>query len=132
VRIRMRRLGGFIFWLTLDSILETEGINLRQVLSHHGVDYRKTVSNSIVEIMEVLGIEATRAAIVNEIRGVINASGGTVNYRHLAILCDVMTQRGFLMAITRHGINRFVSLSNNLEPMRVCLLVVPLRRLLNC
>lgn len=88
------------------SILETEGINLRQVLSHHGVDHRKTVSNSIVEIMEVMGIEATRAAIVNEIRSVINASGGTVNYRHLAILCDVMTQRGFLMAITRHGINR--------------------------
>lgn len=26
--------------------------------------------------------------------------------RHLAILCDVMTCRGHLMAITRHGINR--------------------------
>ena len=26
--------------------------------------------------------------------------------RHLAILCDVMTSRGHLMAITRHGINR--------------------------
>lgn len=29
-----------------------------------------------------------------------------MNYRHLAILCDVMTHRGHLMAITRHGINR--------------------------
>jgi DNA-directed RNA polymerase beta' subunit len=27
-------------------------------------------------------------------------------FRHLAILCDVMTCRGHLMAITRHGINR--------------------------
>jgi hypothetical protein len=26
--------------------------------------------------------------------------------RHLACLCDVMTARGHLMAITRHGINR--------------------------
>jgi hypothetical protein len=26
--------------------------------------------------------------------------------RHLAILCDIMTCRGHLMAITRHGINR--------------------------
>ena len=29
-----------------------------------------------------------------------------VNYRHLAMLCDVMTAKGHLMAITRHGINR--------------------------
>lgn len=31
---------------------------------------------------------------------------GTPLCRHLAILCDVMTCRGHLMAITRHGINR--------------------------
>ena len=29
-----------------------------------------------------------------------------VNYRHLSMLCDVMTAKGHLMAITRHGINR--------------------------
>ncbi|KAJ3220525.1 DNA-directed RNA polymerase II subunit rpb1 [Clydaea vesicula] len=87
-------------------LLETEGINLKDVLAHYGVDSRKTVSNSIVEIMEVLGIEATRASILNEIREVLNSSGGSVNYRHLAILCDVMTGKGHLMAITRHGINR--------------------------
>lgn len=97
------------------SILETEGINLKQVLSHYGVDSKNTVSNSIVEVMEVLGIEATRAAILNEIRSVINGSGGTVNYRHLAILCDVMTQRGYLMAITRHGINRYGCLNPGLQ-----------------
>lgn len=90
----------------VETYLETEGINLKDVLSHHGVDHRRTISNSIVETMEVLGIEATRAAVLNEIRNVINSSGGYVNYRHLAILCDVMTQRGHLMAITRHGINR--------------------------
>ena len=36
----------------------------------------------------------------------IEFDGSYVNYRHLAILCDVMTSRGHLMAITRHGINR--------------------------
>lgn len=29
-----------------------------------------------------------------------------MNYRHLSILCDVMTQKGRLTSITRHGINR--------------------------
>ena len=32
--------------------------------------------------------------------------GSYVNYRHLSTLIDVMTFRGHLMAITRHGINR--------------------------
>ena len=37
---------------------------------------------------------------------VISFDGSYVNYRHLALLCDTMTSRGHLMAITRHGINR--------------------------
>jgi DNA-directed RNA polymerase II subunit RPB1 len=59
-----------------------------------------------LEIFNVLGIEAARAAIMKELRGVIEFDGSYVNYRHLALLCDLMTQRGTLMAITRHGINR--------------------------
>jgi DNA-directed RNA polymerase II subunit RPB1 len=37
---------------------------------------------------------------------VLSFYGLYVNYRHLALLCDVMTAKGHLMAITRHGINR--------------------------
>ncbi|KAK2510963.1 hypothetical protein Q9966_016770 [Columba livia] len=37
---------------------------------------------------------------------VISFDGSYVNYRHLALLCDTMTSRGHLMAITRHGVNR--------------------------
>ena len=33
-----------------------------------------------------------------------------VNNRHLALLCDVMTAKGHLFAINRHGINRQVKL----------------------
>lgn len=32
-------------------------------------------------------------------------NGSYVNYRHLALLCDVMTSKGHLMAITGHSIN---------------------------
>ena len=37
---------------------------------------------------------------------VISFDGSYVNYRHLSLLCDSMTAKGHLMAITRHGINR--------------------------
>ena len=36
---------------------------------------------------------------------VIKASS-YINYRHISCLVDVMTHRGTIMAITRHGINR--------------------------
>ena len=56
--------------------------------------------------MQVLGIEAVRKALERELYHVISFDGSYVNYRHLALLCDTMTSRGHLMAITRHGVNR--------------------------
>ncbi|KAL1914514.1 DNA-directed RNA polymerase II subunit RPB1 [Calcarisporiella thermophila] len=87
-------------------VLETTGSNLQKVLCQEGVDHRRTYSNNCLEIMDVLGIEATRAALLKELRAVIEFDASYVNYRHLALLCDVMTMHGHLMAITRHGINR--------------------------
>lgn len=56
--------------------------------------------------MQVLGIEAVRKSVEKEMNTVLQFYGLYVNYRHLALLCDVMTAKGHLMAITRHGINR--------------------------
>ncbi|KRY70126.1 DNA-directed RNA polymerase II subunit RPB1, partial [Trichinella pseudospiralis] len=87
-------------------ILETDGTSLLKVLSDPSVDATRTYSNHICEIFEVLGIEAVRKAVEKEIKHVISFDGSYVNYRHLALLCDIMTAKGHLMAITRHGINR--------------------------
>lgn len=90
----------------MEWVLETDGINLAEVIAVPGVDSTRTYSNSFVEVLSVLGIEATRSALYKEILNVIAFDGSYVNYRHLALLVDVMTSRGHLMAITRHGINR--------------------------
>jgi DNA-directed RNA polymerase II subunit RPB1 len=87
-------------------VLETGGSNLLTALSFPAVDHTRTVSNDIVEIIQVLGIEAVRLAILKELRNVLSVYGIYVNYRHLAVLSDIMTYRGHLTAITRHGINR--------------------------
>ncbi|KAJ3271822.1 DNA-directed RNA polymerase II subunit rpb1 [Terramyces sp. JEL0728] len=89
-----------------EYFLETDGNNLLEVLAHDGVDSTRTYSNFTPEIRAVLGIEAARAALLKETRKVIEFDGSYVNYRHLAMLVDTMTQSGNLMAITRHGINR--------------------------
>ena len=79
------------------------------VLGIEYVDATRTVSNDIVEVFQVLGIEGVRGAILSELRNVISFDGSYVNYRHLACLVDVMTMHGHLMAIDRHGINRVES-----------------------
>jgi DNA-directed RNA polymerase II subunit RPB1 len=89
-----------------EYFLETDGSNLKRVLSFDGVDFTRTYSNFSPEVLQVLGIEAGRAALLKEIRKVIEFDGSYVNYRHLALLVDIMTQSGELMAISRHGINR--------------------------
>lgn len=94
------------FQSTEEWVLDTDGVNLLGCMSHHAVDHTRTYSNDICEIFEVLGIEAVRAALLNEIRGVISFDGAYVNHRHLGLLADCMTYRGHVMSITRHGINR--------------------------
>ncbi|EJK46059.1 hypothetical protein THAOC_35301 [Thalassiosira oceanica] len=90
-------------------VLETDGSNLMSVLGIEHVDASRTISNDIVEVFTVLGIEGVRAAILSELRNVISFDGSYVNYRHLACLVDVMTMHGHLMAVDRHGINRVES-----------------------
>eukprot|EP00118_Oscarella_pearsei_P007073 m.33460 g.33460 ORF g.33460 m.33460 type:complete len:1731 (+) comp31816_c0_seq4:877-6069(+) len=87
-------------------ILETDGTNLKKVLSEEFVDPIRSVSNDICEIFMVLGIEAVRKQIEKEINHVLSFDGTYVNHRHLSLLCDIMTTKGYLMAITRHGVNR--------------------------
>ena len=87
-------------------MLETDGVALLHVLSDRDVDHARTTSNDICEIFTVLGVEAVRKSIEKEMFHVISFDGFYVNHRHLALLCDIMTQQGHLMAITRHGINR--------------------------
>jgi len=96
-------------------MLETDGVALAKVMNEEYVDFKMTTSNDILEIFTVLGIEAVRQSILHELRTVLGAYSIYVNYRHIATLCDVMTQRGLITSITRHGINRIET-----GPLRRC------------
>lgn len=86
--------------------LDTSGSSLRGVLAVDGVDASRTSSNDLWQIVEVFGIEAARSALVKELTAVLAFDGSYVNHRHIALLVDVMTYRGSISAVTRHGINR--------------------------
>ena len=58
------------------------------------------------DVFNVFGIEAARELLVREITDVISFDGTYVNYHHISLLADTMTNKGNLLSINRHGINR--------------------------
>jgi DNA-directed RNA polymerase II subunit RPB1 len=86
-------------------VLDTIGTNLLDVLGLDYIDNTRTLSNDIVEIYNVLGIEAARQAIYNELVEVVEFDGTYINYHNYSVLVDRMTFTHKLISIFRHGIN---------------------------
>merc|ERR1712039_379297 len=68
------------------------------------VCYKKTTSNNTYEVGATLGIEAARQTIMNEIRVTMESHGMYIDIRHIMLLADLMTCRGEVLGITRHGL----------------------------
>jgi DNA-directed RNA polymerase beta' subunit len=86
-------------------VLDTIGTNLLEVLGLDYIDTNRTFSNDITEIYNVLGIEATRQVIYNELAEVIEFDGTYINSHNYTVLVDRMTFTSKLISIFRHGIN---------------------------
>lgn len=86
-------------------VLDTVGTNLLELLSLDYIDTERTITNDIQEVYRVLGVEAARQAIFNEISEVIEFDSTYINYHHLNLLCDRMTCNDKMISIFRHGIN---------------------------
>lgn len=87
-----------------EYVIYTEGSNFKQVLKVPGVDPTRTRTNNIWEIAEVLGIEAARNAIIEEIVNTMREQGLEVDIRHIMLVADMMTLDGVIRPIGRHGI----------------------------
>jgi DNA-directed RNA polymerase subunit A" len=87
-----------------EYLVLTAGTNLKDVLELDEVDISRTVSNDIHEIFAVLGIEATRQAVINEVYKVIESQGLNVDIRHIMLVADIMTAGGAVKGITRYGV----------------------------
>ncbi|MEM2142189.1 MAG: DNA-directed RNA polymerase subunit A'' [Candidatus Thorarchaeota archaeon] len=88
-----------------EYVLFTEGSNLQEVLEVEGVNPHRIYTNNLREIYQVLGIEATRNAIIREAKQVLSEQGMDVDIRHIILVADMMTVDGTIRQIGRHGIS---------------------------
>ncbi|MFQ5887065.1 MAG: DNA-directed RNA polymerase subunit A'' [Candidatus Hydrothermarchaeales archaeon] len=86
-------------------VIYTEGSNLKEVMKIEGIDKTRTKTNHILEMEAVLGIEAGRNAIINEILDTLSEQGLRVDIRHIMVIADMMTVDGTVKAIGRHGVS---------------------------
>lgn len=85
-------------------VLDTTGTNLLDTLALDFIDSNRTYCNDIKEIFDVMGIEAARQIIYNELSEVMEFADVYVNYHHLSLLCDRMTSTQHMVSIFRSGI----------------------------
>ena len=89
-----------------EFFIDTQGTGLLEVWALDGVDYTRTISNDLHEIYETMGIEAAAQVLFQEIKTVLSFDGSYVNERHIMMAVKTMCFRGYLMPMSRHGINR--------------------------
>ncbi len=87
-----------------EYIIMTAGNNLKKVLKMEEIDSAKTATNDIFETYEVLGIEAARQLIIEEVMKVIANQGLNIDIRHILLVADTMCVTGSIKGITRYGI----------------------------
>jgi DNA-directed RNA polymerase subunit A" len=89
-----------------EFVVKTSGSNLKAVLKLDGVDIERVFTNDLLETAKVLGIEAARQLIVQELKKVLDDNGINVDVRHIMLLADLMTFSGEVKGIVRTGINK--------------------------
>ncbi|KAH9950127.1 beta and beta-prime subunits of DNA dependent RNA-polymerase [Amylocystis lapponica] len=87
-----------------DKELLVEGYGLQKVMVTQGIVGEQTTSNHVIEVAQVLGIEAARRTIVNEIDFIMREHGMSIDPRHVMLLGDVMSYKGEVLGITRFGV----------------------------
>jgi DNA-directed RNA polymerase beta' subunit len=93
-------------------VLDTTGSNLLDTLALSYIDSTRTTSNDIKEVFNILGIEAARQCIHNELVEVMAFAGASINYHHTSLLCDRMTCNQNMVSIFRSGL-----LNDNVGPI---------------
>jgi DNA-directed RNA polymerase beta' subunit len=101
------------FEKSYEWILQTDGINMKEILKYNEVEASRIYCNDINVMNEIFGIEVAKQTFIKELHDVL--SGASVGNKHVSLLADIVTARGNLLSIDRHGINK-----SDIGPLAKC------------
>jgi DNA-directed RNA polymerase beta' subunit len=86
------------------TIIETVGSNLQQVLTMSNVDKTQTTTNMLDQIARAFGVKAAAAATVKEYQSLYQANASDVERHHLYTLAAQMSKTGELVGLNRNQV----------------------------
>ena len=86
-------------------VIYAAGINIEKMKYFNGIDHNRTICNDVVQVYKHFGIEAARTSLLKELKRAFSGGGSSINYQHVSVLIDLMTNGGYLTSIDRHGLN---------------------------
>ena len=87
------------------SFIRAGGSNIADAILFPDIEPSKCYTNSILKMYELLGVEATRNAIIHELMQVMELQDLAIDVRHIRLLADAMTANGEITPIGRHGLS---------------------------
>jgi len=93
---------------------EVAGNRLRDILSIPGVDKKHTISNSLNEVREILGMQAAYNFIVQELITVIDTLGTRIHPSHVQLIAGAMTRTNVILPVNYIGMNNNVGPYTNM------------------
>jgi DNA-directed RNA polymerase II subunit RPB1 len=87
---------------TNEFIINTDGTNLEEIFQNQYIDPYLSQSDSILEIYDLLGVEAARNKIIIELMNMMPAADN----KHYMSYADSMTYTGFITSIDKSGIEQ--------------------------
>ncbi|KAJ1969509.1 DNA-directed RNA polymerase III subunit C1 (rpo31) [Dimargaris xerosporica] len=85
-------------------IVQAEGTGLNEVMGIDGVVGVASESNHVMELANVLGIEAAAHMVILQIQSIFKTYSITIDERHLWLLADIMTFKGEVLGVNRFGL----------------------------
>lgn len=89
-----------------EPIIDVRGCNIPECAKLPMVDRPRILTNNIMAVYNTMGITAAAHTLFYELRECLAGAGTRVDERLLQILVSHMCHGGFVMPITRHGLNR--------------------------
>ena len=87
-------------------VIDTQGCALLDFIAAPCIDWYRSTSNDVTEIHETLGLEAAVNVLYSELASTLSFDGTYVDPRHIMMIVNTMTRGGYIMPLSRHGINR--------------------------
>lgn len=100
------------FYITKENIksqsykIEVEGNNMYELLKNDAIDFSTLKTNNMWEVFYMMGVEATRKFLLEELKNIVSSDGTFINPCHLLLLVNIMTFYGQIQSVSRYGVKK--------------------------